>query len=552
MRYSTLKNTEIETLKAKMQSLAEELAKLTEADEDEEEIKSEEEVKVEDEIPAEEEVEVKEEEVKEIPEEDKLPAEDEELIKNVLRGVLTSYMDSVEDMRVLFENASFDEPTKGVLEEIREEANKMVGRVQAVLSIDNEDSKVSEEARKETEEKLEGGEVEAEEKEEETVETIKPLSDEAEVEVEAEEEVKEKTEESLNEELKITIGISDFQPWSGAVSTYERIVDAVGIDRIESVLEEMFPDGLSDVELNDLFWFEDDETLNDWFGVESEEEDEEEDITFTFDGIDDEGDPRFIDSDNNYHWIEKETWESKDIDAIKQELADSYGCEVERVELENVEFSEGVSKGKCHKMVKEECGNDSITEAPDYDLRPEYDSRKSFYNKARVNTDDPNGEKLFSYNTLVAEMKGGKPVVYGTYSATTLRHIKEWLKQHGFKAESGKQIMKDYGQVDESCKARESRAVEIRRDKDKMDRLRGQIKRDKYRYVDDDDYIGGDEERSIMTGRNDSRRIDKDKEKLRKLRKEIRGDKYKYDDLEDYRDGDIERQFDDDISDDEI
>jgi hypothetical protein len=35
--------------------------------------------------------------------------------------------------------------------------------------------------------------------------------------------------------------------------------------------------------------------------------------------------------------------------------------------------------------------------------------------------------------------------VYGTYSSTTLRHIKEFLKQNGFKAESSKQIMADYG-----------------------------------------------------------------------------------------------------------
>ena len=34
--------------------------------------------------------------------------------------------------------------------------------------------------------------------------------------------------------------------------------------------------------------------------------------------------------------------------------------------------------------------------------------------------------------------------VYGTYSATTLRHIKEFLKQNGFKADSKSQIEKDY------------------------------------------------------------------------------------------------------------
>lgn len=100
---------------------------------------------------------------------------------------------------------------------------------------------------------------------------------------------------------------------------------------------------------------------------------------------------------------------------------------------------------------KESC---KVNESPVYDLLPEYDNRKSFYNKARVDVNGRTGdEKLYSYNTLVAEIKDGKPVVYGTYSATTLRHIKEWLKQNGFKADTAKQIMADYGEkFDESAK----------------------------------------------------------------------------------------------------
>jgi hypothetical protein len=77
-------------------------------------------------------------------------------------------------------------------------------------------------------------------------------------------------------------------------------------------------------------------------------------------------------------------------------------------------------------------------------LSPRYDSRKSFYGKARVY--EENGNKvLISYTTKVAEIKDNKPIVYGTYSSTTLRHIKEFLKQNGYKAESSKQIMQDYG-----------------------------------------------------------------------------------------------------------
>ena len=80
----------------------------------------------------------------------------------------------------------------------------------------------------------------------------------------------------------------------------------------------------------------------------------------------------------------------------------------------------------------------------EYDLQTQYDSRKSFYGKAKVRSE--NGKKILrSYNTDVAEIENGKPKVHGTYSATTLRHIKEFLKQEGYKAESSKQIMKDYG-----------------------------------------------------------------------------------------------------------
>jgi protocatechuate 3,4-dioxygenase beta subunit len=79
------------------------------------------------------------------------------------------------------------------------------------------------------------------------------------------------------------------------------------------------------------------------------------------------------------------------------------------------------------------------------DLSPRYDSRKSFYGKARTYTDEKGNRVLISYQTKVAEIENGKPKVYGTYSATTLRHIKEFLQQNGYKAESSKQIMADYG-----------------------------------------------------------------------------------------------------------
>lgn len=79
-----------------------------------------------------------------------------------------------------------------------------------------------------------------------------------------------------------------------------------------------------------------------------------------------------------------------------------------------------------------------------YKLKPKLDSRKSFYGKAKVRRE--NGVLILtSYQTDVAKIENGKPTVYGLYSVTTTRHIKDFLYQNGFKAESSKQILKDYG-----------------------------------------------------------------------------------------------------------
>ena len=139
---------------------------------------------------------------------------------------------------------------------------------------------------------------------------------------------------------------------------------------------------------------------------------------------------------------------------IYSEVSDYYD---EAHENDDEDVDESLKKKSCKGG---KCK--SLKEAPIYDLSPQYDSRNSFYGKAKVDTGaDNKGNKLYSYNTLVAELKDGKPVVYGTYSATTLRHIKDWLKQNGFKADSAKQIMADYGVKDESCKEAVSKRDDI-------------------------------------------------------------------------------------------
>lgn len=80
-----------------------------------------------------------------------------------------------------------------------------------------------------------------------------------------------------------------------------------------------------------------------------------------------------------------------------------------------------------------------------YELIPIYENVKSFYGKARV-CFTGNIAILQSYTTNVAtiDTKNNIAIVYGDYSNTTLRHIKEFLRQFGFKADTKKQILSDY------------------------------------------------------------------------------------------------------------
>ena len=69
--------------------------------------------------------------------------------------------------------------------------------------------------------------------------------------------------------------LENFEAWSGAVDTLDRVREAGKCDELEIILEDLYPDGMSETELNDLLWFEP-ETVFEWLGIEEEEEEEEE------------------------------------------------------------------------------------------------------------------------------------------------------------------------------------------------------------------------------------------------------------------------------------
>jgi hypothetical protein len=67
----------------------------------------------------------------------------------------------------------------------------------------------------------------------------------------------------------------NFDAWSGAVDTKNRIIEEGKQDDFDFLIEELYPEGLSETHLNDLLWFEED-WIFDQLGITEEEEEEEE------------------------------------------------------------------------------------------------------------------------------------------------------------------------------------------------------------------------------------------------------------------------------------
>ena len=75
--------------------------------------------------------------------------------------------------------------------------------------------------------------------------------------------------------IKKEFSINEFEPWCGAVDTLDTIRNNNMIDDLEYLLEDLYPDGIGETELNDLLWFDSDWLLES-LGLQEEEEEEEE------------------------------------------------------------------------------------------------------------------------------------------------------------------------------------------------------------------------------------------------------------------------------------
>ena len=120
------------------------------------------------------------------------------------------------------------------------------------------------------------------------------------------------------------LDLNSFQAWSGAKDTLDRIQREGKCSLLEQILEDTYPDGMTETELNDLLWF-DSESVYEWLGIRSEEQIEkeikeaEEELAEVQSNLEDDLDDDELTTEERAEIIENY---QPDIDEIKERIAD--------------------------------------------------------------------------------------------------------------------------------------------------------------------------------------------------------------------------------------
>ena len=128
------------------------------------------------------------------------------------------------------------------------------------------------------------------------------------------------------------LDLNSFNAWSGAVDTLDRIQREGKCEELENILEDLYPDGMTETQLNDLLWF-DSEQVYEWLGIRSEEQirkeikEAEDELDDMQSDLEDELDDEDLTTEERAEIID--SYQS-DIDEIKERIADL------NEELENI------------------------------------------------------------------------------------------------------------------------------------------------------------------------------------------------------------------------
>lgn len=75
--------------------------------------------------------------------------------------------------------------------------------------------------------------------------------------------------------LTYELNLNNFDAWSGAKDTLARVQDHGMTEELEALLEDLYPEGMTETQLNDLLWFEPEYIYNS-LGIKTEAELDEE------------------------------------------------------------------------------------------------------------------------------------------------------------------------------------------------------------------------------------------------------------------------------------
>lgn len=69
--------------------------------------------------------------------------------------------------------------------------------------------------------------------------------------------------------ISYELNLDTFKAWSGAISTLDRVRKNGLTRQLENILEDLYPDGMTETQLNDLLWFDPDSVFE-WLGLPTE------------------------------------------------------------------------------------------------------------------------------------------------------------------------------------------------------------------------------------------------------------------------------------------
>ena len=120
------------------------------------------------------------------------------------------------------------------------------------------------------------------------------------------------------------LDLERFEAWSGAKETLERVQREGRCGELENILEELYPKGMTETQLNDLLWF-DSESVYEWLGIRSEEQikkeikEAEDELAEVQSNLEDDLDDGELTTEERAEIIESY---QPDIDEIKERIAD--------------------------------------------------------------------------------------------------------------------------------------------------------------------------------------------------------------------------------------